>query len=65
MMTPERELWACALHVEREHRDRAPEFIAERVRTLATAGDLLGVKRWQAIAEKFDQLHAGRTLPPQ
>lgn len=65
MMTPEREIWACALLVEREHGDRATEFIAERIRTLATADDLLGVKRWQAIAEKFNQLQAGTLIPPQ
>ncbi len=65
MMSPEHELWACALHVEKEHGDRAPDFIAERVRTLAMAGDMLGVERWKAIAEKFDQLRAGFLSQPQ
>ena len=64
-MSPERELWACALHVEKEHGERAPEFIAERVQTLAMTGDVLGVERWRAIADRFDQLQAANTFSPQ
>jgi hypothetical protein len=55
-MTPERELWACALLVEREHGDGADAYIAERVTTLARAGDIAGLERWQAIADKLDRL---------
>lgn len=55
-MTPERELWACALLVEREHGNGADAHIAERVTTLALAGDVAGVERWRAIADKLDQL---------
>jgi len=58
-MTLERELWACALLVEREHGDGAVAFIAERVATLATAGDMAGVERWRAVADKLDQLLDG------
>jgi hypothetical protein len=58
-MTPERELWACALLVEREHGAAADAFIAERVTTLARAGDMAGVERWRAIADKLDQLRDG------
>ena len=58
-ITPERELWACALLVEREHGGGAVAFIAERVATLAAAGDLAGVERWRAIADKLDQLRDG------
>ena len=58
-MTPDRELWACALLVERQRGGRAVAFIAERVATLAAAGDLAGVERWRAIAEKLDQLREG------
>lgn len=64
-MSPERELWACALHVEKEHGERAPEFIAERVHALAMTGDILGVERWQAIADRFDQLQITQMLRPQ
>lgn len=55
-MTPEQELWACALHVEREHGDRAVAFIAERVHSLALVGDIAGVNRWRAIADCLDRL---------
>lgn len=54
-MTPERELWACALLVEQQHGDDAPRWIAERIGTLALAGDAAGVERWKAIAAKLDQ----------
>lgn len=58
-MTPDRELWACALLVERQHGDGAVAFIAERVGALAAAGDHAGVERWRAIADKLDQLRDG------
>jgi len=62
-MTPERELWACALLVEREHGERAPLWIAERLGALALAGDAAGVERWKAIAAKLDALRTGERMP--
>ncbi|WP_082006525.1 DUF6961 family protein [Sphingomonas sp. ERG5] len=53
-MTPDRERWAEALAVERQHGDRAPAFIAERAAALALAGDIAGIARW--IAARIDQL---------
>lgn len=61
-MTPERELWACALLIERQHGDDAPAFIASRIGELALAGDAAGVERWKAIAEKLSLLWTGE--PP-
>ncbi|MFC3557295.1 DUF6961 family protein [Sphingomonas qilianensis] len=58
-MDVDHERWAEALLVERQHGPRAPAFIAERVAALVLAGDLLGVTRWQAIAERYDQLTHG------
>ena len=58
-MTPERELWACALQVEREHGDNAALWIAERIGALALEGDAAGVARWKAIAEKLALLWTG------
>jgi len=40
----DRELWACALQVERQHGHDAPRFIAERIGGLAIAGDEEGIK---------------------
>lgn len=58
-MDAERELWACALLVERQHGDGAPLWIAERIGALALAGDAVGVERWKAIADKLEILRAG------
>ncbi len=54
MPVDEKELWACALHVERQHGDDAPKFVAERIGTLALVGDAAGVETWKAIAFKLD-----------
>lgn len=63
-MTPEHELWACALLVEREQGDDAAAWIAERIGVLAQEGDAAGVARWKAIAEKLSLLWTGeRPLP--
>jgi len=55
-MPDDRELWACALQVERQHGDDAPRFVAERIGALAVAGDQAGVATWKAIAWRLDQL---------
>ena len=52
----DRELWACALQVERQHGDDAPRIVAERIGALALAGDQAGVATWKAIAWRLDQL---------
>ena len=63
-MTPEQELWACALLVERQHGEGTEAFIAERMRALACAGEMAGVERWRAIAARLDQMR-GRPARPQ
>jgi len=55
-MPDDRELWACALQVERQHGDDAPRFVAERIGALAVAGDQDGATTWKAIAQRLDQL---------
>jgi hypothetical protein len=47
------ELWACAAWVEREHGDRAPVFVAERIGALALAGDADGVEAWRGVARRM------------
>ena len=56
MSLTDRELWACANEVLRQHGDHAPVFVAERVGALALAGDAAGVETWKAIASKMDQI---------
>lgn len=64
MMTAEKELWACALAVEKEHGEQAAVWIAERIGALAIEGDIEGIARWKAIAEKLSLLWTGeRPLP--
>lgn len=59
-MISDKELWACAAQVEKQHGDRAPHFITERMMTLAAAGDEDGVATWKGISDRYDQL-TGRT----
>ena len=59
-MISEWELWACANHVHGQHGIDAPRAIAERIETLAQAGDQAGVATWQAIAERYTTLVARR-----
>lgn len=59
-LTPEQHVWACAIEVERQHGDRAPVFVAERIGALALAGDAAGVEMWKAIAARLDQMR----VPP-
>lgn len=55
----DRELWGCALEVERQHGAGAPVFVAERIGTLALAGDRAGVETWRAIVARLDKLTSG------
>jgi hypothetical protein len=52
------ELWACASTIMRNHGERAPVFVAERIGALALAGDADGLATWRAIASRMDQLRA-------
>lgn len=56
MALPDWELWACALAIERQYGDDAPRHIADRITTLALAGDEAGVAAWKAIAARYDRL---------
>ena len=59
-MTPDQERWAEALAIERQHGDRAPVFIAERIGALALVGDEAGVERFRQIAARLDELRNPR-----
>lgn len=53
MTISSRELWACALEVQRQHGDDAGTFVAERIAALAKDGDLEGIAAWQNIGLKI------------
>lgn len=55
-LTSDQELWAMALHVEREHGAEGPAFIAEQIERNALAGEPAGVNLWRDVARRFDQL---------
>jgi hypothetical protein len=59
-LTRDQELWACALHVIRQHGDTVGDFIADRIEALARAGEAAGVDRWRAISACVDQLREGQ-----
>ena len=59
-LTPDEHVWACALAVERQHGERAPVFVAERIGALALAGDSEGVATWRRIAACLDRLDSSR-----
>jgi hypothetical protein len=55
-VTPEQEIWAVALWVEKHHGSDGPRYIADQIGRRAIAGDDAGIKTWVAIARAFDQL---------
>ncbi|MEH3039802.1 MAG: hypothetical protein PGN21_07040 [Sphingomonas paucimobilis] len=58
-MMPEEERWAEALLAVRLHGAAAPVWIAERIGTLALAGDAAGVARFKDMAARVDALQDG------
>lgn len=61
MQLTERELWAAANMVLRQHGALAPRFVAERIGALALAGDAPGIAAWRAIAARIEQLSGAAT----
>lgn len=58
-MTADQERLAEALAVQRLHGPDGPRWIAERIGSLAVAGDAAGVERFRAIAAAYERLLAG------
>ncbi len=61
-MTPEQEIWAVALWVEKHHGDNGPAYVGEQIERLALEGDEAGVAMWKKIAARFVQLQ--QDVPP-
>ena len=55
-MSKERELWAVALWVEKNHGDQGDLYIARRLDRLHTKGDADGVAMWWKVLERFEAL---------
>lgn len=60
-MIGDRELWACAVQVLRQHGQDAPAFIAGRIEALALRGDEQGVATWKGIAARLDAIRGDQT----
>ncbi|HEX8556002.1 MAG TPA: hypothetical protein VF695_14945 [Sphingomonas sp.] len=61
-MTPEQERYAEALAIERIHGADAARWVAERIGTLALAGEVEGVARFVEIARRLDRLSTDSRL---
>lgn len=55
-MTRDQERWAEAIAIEKLHGERAPVWVAERIGTLALAGDGEGVVRFKEIAARLETM---------
>lgn len=58
MMTRDQELWGMAAMILRQHGDRAPVVVAERIDQLASEGKGEGVALWKGIARQLERLMA-------
>jgi len=61
-MTPEQEIWAVALWVEKHHRDSGPAYVGEQTERLAVEGDEAGIAMWKKVAARVAQLQ--QDVPP-
>ena len=55
-MTRDQELWATASMLLRQHGERAPMKVAERIGELAAMDETEGVALWQQLARRLDAL---------
>lgn len=55
-MLSEWELWACANHYVKKHREDAAIIAAMRADELLAAGDLAGARTFQGIVHRINQL---------
>jgi hypothetical protein len=62
-MTVERDIWAMALWVEKNHGGDGERFIAERIKSNAIIGAHAGVAVWRAVKERLQLLREGSGPP--
>ncbi|WP_376784513.1 DUF6961 family protein [Sphingobium yanoikuyae] len=58
-----RTFWAVAQKVVNAHGVDAPRFAARQIEFSAKAGDMSSLKAWNSIADRIDQLMAGKVAP--
>ena len=52
----DQELWGMALWVEKHHGDGGRDFIAAKIEELILANEPDGVKLWEEVARRIEQL---------
>jgi len=57
------ELWACANTVLKTHGDKAALHVAEQIGALSLKDDEEGIRTWQEIAKRIEQLQVGADAP--
>ena len=62
-LTRDKELWALALHVERQHGDDARIFMAKMLADAMIARDQVGIDLWKAVAKRWESLRMGDGAP--
>lgn len=60
----EYDLWGQALAVENRYGDRGPEILAQKIRNLRAAGELVEADFWSEVAGCLNDLHAIRIGAP-
>lgn len=60
----EYDLWGQALAVENRYGDRGPEILAQKIRNLRVAGELVEADFWADVAGCLNDLHAIRIGAP-
>jgi hypothetical protein len=61
-LTSSRELWACALAIEREHGEGAFLHAAMQIDRLDAEGQREAAGVWRLVLKRLDRLKAGHTL---
>ena len=55
-LTRDHELWAMALWVEKHHSDGGHDFIDAKIEELVLATEMDGVRLWEEVARRLEQL---------
>ncbi|WP_417322415.1 DUF6961 family protein [Erythrobacter aureus] len=55
-LTRDQEVWGMALWVEKHHGDSGRDFIDAKIEQLTRANEPDGVKLWQQVARRLEQL---------
>ncbi|CAN5407064.1 hypothetical protein BH11PSE5_BH11PSE5_16970 [soil metagenome] len=55
-LTEEQVLWGAAAMMLKQHGDKAPQRVAERIGALALENDAAGMALWKEIARRLNEM---------